>query len=244
MKAILLAAGLGTRLRPLTDTVPKCLVPIGGKPLLGYWLDALAEAGIIDILINLHHLADQVRSYVQARPDSQNITLVYEKELLGTAGTIRENADFFKEEQVMVIHADNFCTADLKKFIMAHDRRPAGTEITMMTFITDQPETCGIVETNSFGVVTAFHEKVKNPPGNIANGAVYIWEPTVVRVVAGSEKKTLDISVDVVPYFLERMITWLSDGVFIDIGTHQNLENASRLHLQPRDVDTSSGEPE
>ena len=229
MKAILLAAGLGTRLRPLTDTVPKCLVPIGGKPLLGYWLDALAEAGIIDILINLHHLADQVRSYVQARPDSQNITLVYEKELLGTAGTIRENADFFKEEQVMVIHADNFCTADLKKFIMAHDRRPAGTEITMMTFITDQPETCGIVETNSFGVVTAFHEKVKNPPGNIANGAVYIWEPSVIKSLGESEKIPFDISCDVVPDYIGRVNSWLNNGLLVDIGSEERLRTVRKF---------------
>ena len=228
MKAILLAAGLGTRLRPLTDTIPKCLVPIGGRPLLSYWLDALAEVGITDILVNLHHLADQVRSYVQARPDSQNITLVYEKELLGTAGTIRENADFFKEEQVMVIHADNFCTADLKKFIMAHDRRPAGTEITMMTFITDQPETCGIVETNSFGVVTAFHEKVQNPPGNIANGAVYIWEPSVARFISESERNLRDISRDLIPISLGRINSWPSNGHHIDIGTRDKLHLANK----------------
>ncbi len=229
MKAILLAAGLGTRLRPLTDSVPKCLVPIGDRPLLGYWWDALAKAGITDILINLHHLADQVRSYVEARPDSQNITLVYEKELLGTAGTIRKNADFFKKEQVMVIHADNFCTADLKKFIVAHDRRPAGTEITMMTFITDQPESCGIVETNSFGVVTAFHEKVASPPGNVANGAVYIFEPSVVKAITTMTSAPLDISRDVIPKYLGKIFAWPTNAIHIDVGTPRQLERTNQI---------------
>jgi len=229
MKAILLAAGLGTRLRPLTDSVPKCLVPIGDRPLLGYWLDALAEAGITDILINLHHLADQVRSYVQARPDSQNITLVYEKDLLGTAGTIRENAEFSERQQVMIIHADNFCTADLKKFINAHDRRPAGIQITMMTFRTDEPEKCGIVEVDRRGVMTRFLEKVENPPGNLANGAVYIFDPEAIEWICSKESGCFDISVDVLPRFVHRVAAWLSDGVHIDIGSEQNLQRAREV---------------
>ncbi len=65
MRALLLAAGLGTRLRPLTDTVPKCLVPIHGKPLLGYWLAMLRDAGVFPMLVNLHYMADKVRQYLE-----------------------------------------------------------------------------------------------------------------------------------------------------------------------------------
>ena len=67
VKALLLAGGMGTRLRPLTDTIPKCLVPIGGRPLLDFWVDRLAEAGIREARINTHALADQVRDIYRGR---------------------------------------------------------------------------------------------------------------------------------------------------------------------------------
>ena len=226
MKAILLAAGLGTRLRPLTDTIPKCLVPINGKPLLGYWLDALAGAGVSSILINLHHHADQVRSFVENRPDRRNIKLVFEEQLLGTGGTVRENAEFCGNDLTMVIHADNFSTSDLSKFIQAHNKRPENTEITMMTFRTDEPESCGIVEVDHRGVMTRFVEKVENPQGNLANGAVYIFDPAVIDWICSKESGCFDISVDVLPRFVCRVATWLGDGVHIDIGSEKNLERA------------------
>ena len=100
MKAILLAAGLGTRLRPITDTTPKCLVPIGSKPLLQIWLERLSEAGIGPFLINTHYLADQVKTFVEESAFRKKITLVHENHLLGTAGTLIENLDFSKVKMV------------------------------------------------------------------------------------------------------------------------------------------------
>jgi mannose-1-phosphate guanylyltransferase len=232
MRAILLAAGLGTRLRPLTTTTPKCLVPIKGEPLLGYWLDSLANTGITSILINLHHHAAQVERFIEKRPDRNNITLVFEKELRGTGGTVRENAGFCNNEPVMVIHADNFCTSDLSKFIRAHGDRPSSTEITMMTFRADIPEDCGIVEVNDHGVVYAFHEKVKNPPGDRANGAVYIFEPTVISWILSRDELSIDLSQDVLPEYIGRIYTWPADGAHIDIGTQESLKKANVLGLE------------
>ena len=95
VKALLLAGGLGTRLRPLTDTIPKCLVPIAGRPLLDVWVDRLAEAGIREARINTHALADQVRAYIADVNSEGRLRLVesYEPELLGSAGTVAANAD-------------------------------------------------------------------------------------------------------------------------------------------------------
>jgi mannose-1-phosphate guanylyltransferase len=228
MKAILLAAGLGTRLRPITDTIPKCLVPINGKPLLGYWLDSLAGAGITSILINLHHHADQVRSFVEQRPDCGNVTLVFEETLLGTAGTVRINAKFCEGEPTMVIHADNFCTSNLKEFMRAHAHRPAETDMTMMTFRTSRPETCGIVEIDERRVMTGFYEKVIDPPGNLANGAVYICEPPVIDYIVNSRSSALDISRDTLPGLLHRIHTWPTDGIHIDVGTPEALDRACK----------------
>ncbi len=229
MRAILLAAGVGTRLRPLTDSTPKCLAPIDGKPLLVYWLDSLGGAGVEPILINLHHHADQVRNFIENRQDRDRIVLFYEKALLGTGGTIRANSEFCMNAPTMIIHSDNFCMADLEKFIRAHQHRPTGTEITMMTFISENPSSCGIVEVSSENVVTDFHEKVSNPPGRLANGAVYIFEPSVVKVIAAMTSEPLDISRDVIPKYLGKIFAWPANAIHIDVGTPRQLERANQI---------------
>ena len=229
MRAILLAAGLGTRLRPLTDSTPKCLAPINGKPLLGYWLDSFEEVGVGPILINLHHHADQVREFVEQRQDRDRIVLSYEKALLGTGGTIRANSDFCMNASTMMVHSDNFCMADLEKFIRAHQARPPGTEISMMTFISENPHSCGIVEVSSENVVTDFHEKVSNPPSCLANGAVYIFEPSVVKAIATMTSAPLDISRDVIPKYLGKIFAWPANAIHIDVGTPRQLERANQI---------------
>lgn len=92
MKAVLLAAGLGTRLRPLTDHTPKCLVDIRGQVLLDIWLDALAAAGVDEVLVNLHHLPEQVEAHLARRGGGPLVRTVFEPVLLGSAGTLLANA--------------------------------------------------------------------------------------------------------------------------------------------------------
>src|SRR6185436_15356190 len=112
MRALLLAAGLGTRLRPLTDSVPKCLVPVQGRPLLDYWLELLAPGGIERMLINTHYLPQQVRDFVARSRWREGITLVHEEKLLGTGGTVLANRAFFGAAAFMVAHADNLTRFD------------------------------------------------------------------------------------------------------------------------------------
>ena len=88
MKAFLLAAGVGSRLRPITDTIPKCMVPIDGQPLLDIWLDAFDRAGVDEVLVNLHHLPDVVRRHLAARTGPPAVRTFFEPELLGSAGTL------------------------------------------------------------------------------------------------------------------------------------------------------------
>lgn len=229
MKAILLAAGFGTRLKPLTDTVPKCLVPIRGRPLLDIWLEKLTAAEIGPFLLNTHHLSDVVRRHVETSPLRTQITLVHEKRLLGTGGTLLANREFFCREHVMLAHADNLCLCDFKAFAQAHSQRPPGTLITMMTFRTETPESCGIVETDDQGVVLRFHEKVLNPPGNLANGAVYLIAPEAVDDIGTLPGPFIDFSTDVIPRFLHRINTWHNPGVHLDIGTLSSLQAAQSI---------------
>ena len=179
MRALLLSAGLGTRLRPLTKDIPKCLVPIRGKPLMEYWLDMLCKEQNIPVMVNTHYLSGQVEAYIALTPYKKYITTVYEENLLGTGGTLLKNRYFFDKEPVFMAHGDNLSKFHIKDFISAHASRPEHCEITMMTFETDTPQSCGIVELDKDNVVCGFHEKVNKPPGNLANGAVYIMEPSI-----------------------------------------------------------------
>ncbi len=226
MRILLLAAGLGTRLAPITNTVPKCLVEIDGRPLLGYWLELLGKNGFKDILVNLHYLPQCVKEYVAQSPYDANITTVYEDKLLGTGGTILNNKAFFQGGPIMVVHADNLSLFDPRAFVAAFENRPPQVDITMMTFRTDAPETCGIVELDRNGVVQAFHEKVKNPPGNLANAAVYILAPAVMTFIESLGKTEVDFSTEVLPRYLWRINTFENTVYHRDIGSMKSLEIA------------------
>lgn len=226
MKALLLAAGLGTRLRPITDHVPKCLVPIQGKPLLGYWLDVLLNNGVERILVNTHYLPDVVRQFVATSSWRDSIDLAQEDSLLGTGGTVLANRKFFSDESFMVAHADNLTRFDASAFINAHRNRPQQVEITMMTFDTDAPQTCGIVEQDAQGIVLRFHEKSASPPGKRANAAVYIFEPSVLDFLESLNKKEIDLSLEVLPHYLGRMQCFHNSDYHRDIGNTESLRLA------------------
>jgi mannose-1-phosphate guanylyltransferase len=229
MRALLLAAGLGTRLRPLTETVPKCLVPIHGKPLLDYWFDLLFGSGKIErVLVNTSYLADMVATHVEDSAWCNHIDLAHEGELLGTGGTVLANRDWFQDEAFIVAHGDNLTDFDVDAFIEQHHQRPNGSEITMMTFETDTPETCGIVTCDEQGLIVGFHEKIANPPSNNANGAVYIFEPSVLKFLEGLGKSVIDLSTEVLPHYLGRMSAFANDGYHRDIGNLESLALANK----------------
>ena len=222
----MLAAGLGTRLRPLTNTTPKCLVPVLGKPLLAYWLDLLLDAGIERVLINTHHLAEVVEKFVSGSRWREQITLIHERQLLGTGGTVLRNRDFFGRQALMVIHADNLSRFDVRAFMARHGARPPRAAMTMMTFDTDAPQTCGIVVLDKQGLVREMHEKAADPPGRQANAAVYIFEPEVVDFIASLGRPVVDLSTEVLPHFMGRIYTFHNDCYHRDIGSPESLKRA------------------
>ena len=228
MRALLLAAGLGTRLQPLTDHIPKCLLEICGKPLLEHWITMLYNGGVYPLLVNLHHHADKVANFIYNSPYREFVTTVYEKKLLGTGGTLLINRGFFGDEPLMLVHADNLSIFDVQAFVNSHLNRPDGCEMTMMTFKTPTPHTCGIIETDDKGCVQAFHEKVVNPPGDIANGAVYIVEPSIFNYLEGLNKEFIDFSTEVIPEYMGRINTFYNNVYHRDIGTIESYEMACR----------------
>lgn len=164
ISVLLLAAGLGTRLHPYTINWPKCLMPINGKPLLEYWLETARQLATEKVLVNTHYLADTVQRFLDRPVFKRWVKGVHEPELKGTAGTLRANASDFRDTTVLLVHADNFCQCDFSDFLGFHQTsRPNHCPITMMTFYTQTPSMCGIVELDGDGVAIGFHEKLQNP---------------------------------------------------------------------------------
>jgi mannose-1-phosphate guanylyltransferase len=228
LRALLLAAGYGTRLRPLTEKIPKCLVPIRGKPLLAYWFDLLLDGGIERLLVNTHYLPTEVQTFVATSRWRNAVELVHEPVLLGTGGTVLQNRYFFGDQAFMVVHSDNLSLFDPRAFTASHMRRPNGCALTMMTFDTDAPETCGIVVLDEQGVVREMHEKVANPPGHRANAAVYIFEPEIASFIESLGKKIVDISTEVLPHFLGRTFSYQNSSYHRDIGSLESLAKAEK----------------
>src|SRR5271154_7564053 len=124
MKAFLLAGGLGTRLRPLTDFTPKCLLPVRGVPMLQIWFDICGQYGIDEVLINVHAHGDAVRGFIQEHQRRLKVRLFEENALLGSAGTILANREWVSQERSFwVFYADVLTTANLNQMLAFHNSR-------------------------------------------------------------------------------------------------------------------------
>ena len=222
MQALILAAGLGSRLRPITNTTPKCLVEVKGKKILEIWLEKLEKLGVENFIINTHHLSEKVDDYIKKSRFKNKVKIIYEKNLLGTAGTLYKNANLITEDLIF-LHADNFTTDSLETLIKAHYSRPLDCLMTMLTFTTDDPKSCGIIKTDLKEVMVDFVEKPKNYIGSKANAAVYILSKEFLSIFKESYKDSFDFSIDVIPNFKKRILTNQTENFFIDIGSLNNL---------------------
>jgi mannose-1-phosphate guanylyltransferase len=231
MRAILLAAGVGSRLLPLTATVPKCLLPINGRPLLRIWFELLEAHGVTDALINTHHLAEEVSKVVRTWQGALKLHLVYETDLRGSAGTLQENWDFVSgEDQFFACNADNLTDINLSSLVTFH--RSVGSIITMALFRTDRPCECGIVEIDDTGLVQSFSEKPECPRSNLANGGVYVMDRRVCDVLP--RKRPADIAFDLIPRCMGEVYGWKWDGVLLDIGTPASYMAAQEIRYEWR----------
>ena len=223
MKAFLLSAGLGTRLRPLTYTIPKCLVPIDGKPLLEYWLILFQKYGIDEVLINLHHLPEKVRDFLTTTRYPIKIRTAYEPQLLGSAGTVYKNWSWVKDEDFfLIIYADNLSTVDLEKIVLFH--RKFNPVLTMGLFRTNRPEQCGIATLDEHHTIIEFQEKPKNPASNLANAGVYVASKALYDYLPA--KVPADFGFDVFPNLIGKMKGFVMEEYILDIGDMENYRKA------------------
>lgn len=224
MKAILLAAGTGSRLRPLTDRVPKCLLTFGDRSLLDLWLDALHRAGVDDVLVNVHHLAHLVDAHLSARSEPPAVRTSFEPVLLGSAGTLAAHRKWVQNEGAfLVANADTLTDVDLGAFLDAHRR--GGRLASCAVFRAPDPSACGVVEVDRDGTIARFEEKPLEPSGDLANAGIYAFSPMVLDEIAGSPP--LDIGYDLLPKLVGRAGAIPVEGYVSDIGTASSYRRAT-----------------
>lgn len=228
MNVLLLSAGYGKRLFPLTKNNPKCLVKLNGITILDYWIEKLSKLKIKQIFINTHYLSDKVNTHIQKNYKNQKMNLIFEKSLLGTAGTLIKNYNYFKNDNLLLIHTDTYVEEDLSKFLLAHKSRPEKTEVTMMTFKTNYPESCGILEVDQKKRILKFFEKPNNPSSNIANAAVYLLSSSFMEII--KDEDYTDFSQQIIPKYLQYFFTYHTNKFVMDLGNINNLKQVRNFH--------------
>ena len=227
IKAMLLAAGYGTRLKPITNSKPKCLVEVGGETMLTHWLNKLSAIGCTEVLINTHYLAEKVDKYISGcNFGGLEVNTCYEKTLLGTAGTLLANKNFLDGEINLLIHVDNYTRLDLFDLIDAHINRPKEAILTMLTFETSSPQSCGIVKTDNRGIVNEYFEKENGENGNTANGAVFVFGRELVEHISKNYATATDFCADIIPKLTGKIYTYGTKEFYLDIGTLEALQKA------------------
>ena len=200
---MLLAAGLGTRLRPLTYELPKPMVPILGRPVMEHIMRLLARHDFGDVVANLHYFPDLIRDYF-GDGSQQGIKLVYsyEEELLGTAGGVRNVRDHFGDETFLIISGDALTDIDLTAFYKRH--KEADSVATLALKRVDDPSQLGVVIVDDKGRIQGFQEKPA--PGeelsNLGSCGIYMFEPAIFDYFP--EKEFVDWAQDVFPVLLDQ----------------------------------------
>ncbi|MBL4934679.1 nucleotidyltransferase family protein [Clostridium sp. YIM B02515] len=225
MKAFLLAAGFGTRLKPLTDITPKCLVPIAGQPLLFWWFQLLERHGVTEVLINTHYLFGQVRQYINYYNKKGKLYVheFYEPVLLGSGGTVAANKSFVsKEESFLICYADNLTDVNIGSMIEFHNSHDG--ILTMALFHANNPKQCGIAQVDKNRKIVEFIEKPQNPTSNLANAGIYAARKEIFDFFPN--RKFIDFGNDILPQLAGHMYGWEIQDYLIDIGTLENYEKA------------------
>ncbi len=199
MKAFLLAAGHGTRLRPLTDSVPKCLLPVRGVPILQIWLEICRRHGIDQVLVNVHAHANAVRAFVDKESKDVEVHVCEEPVLLGSAGTLLGNREWIGSDSLFwVFYADVLTTENLTPMLETHKKRR-------------QIATLGVCE-----AVT--------PSSNLAFSGIMVGSPALLDFVP--RQIPADIGFHVLPTLAGRMAAYRISSYLLDIGTPENYNAA------------------
>ncbi len=241
MQALVLVGGEGTRLRPLTDSVPKPALTLVDRPFLAYMVEWLAAHGVDEVVLACGFLPDVLRAALgEDEHEGTALTYVVEPERRGTAGAFRFAAEELGErlgERFLALNGDILCDLDLSALQRAHTER--GAEATIALYEVEDSSAYGLVECDAGGAVLAFTEKTGNPvPGQINAGA-YVLERSVLDLIPAGQE--VSIEREVFPRLVGAGLSALClDGYWMDIGTPERYLQASwdilegRVHTRVR----------
>ena len=221
MRAVILAAGEGSRLRPLTETLPKPLLPVAGRPLLAHLIDLLRRHGVNEVALNLHHLPAAIPAYLgDGRRFGVRATYSLEERLLGSAGGVKRMEAFFGDEPFFVLYGDVLTDLNLTTLRAFHAAR--GAALTMALYRPEDISACGAVQVESTGRILAFFEKPApgQEPSPWANAGIYVVDPAVLRSIPPDQ--ACDFGADLFPLLLEQgvpLFGYASDALVLDIGS-------------------------
>ncbi len=233
-----MAGGLGTRLRPITDNIPKSLIPVAGKPVVFYLMEALGRVSN-DFILTVSYRYEKVIDLFSGKvAKGKNILFSVEKEPLGTAGGLKK-VEKFIEETFIVGNADTVFQQDIRSLVNFH--RKNGNVVTLGLTLVNDPSEFGVARVRN-GRVLQFQEKPKvNPISNLANVGLYVMEPEVFDFI--EKGKPVDVAKEVLPVLLEngrRIGGFRMRGTWIDIGRPRDLIKAN-IFLSPQSKQKVSG---
>lgn len=230
MQAVILSAGVGIRLRPLTKKMPKVMVPINDKPLLEWHIKHLKRFGIREIFINLHYLPDSITKYFDDG-DRLGVNIVYsrEKKLLGTGGALI-NFKSLLNQIFLVLYGDVFTSLNIDNLLRFHLKRKA--DCTIVVRKTDHAEDSDLVVFGESLRVKKFYFKPhkKLPSTQYGITAIYLFNPEVLKLLPN--KTPFDLAKDFLPLLLKhkkRLFCYNTDEIIKDIGTIERYKKVVNL---------------
>jgi mannose-1-phosphate guanylyltransferase/mannose-1-phosphate guanylyltransferase/phosphomannomutase len=239
MKAMVLAAGLGTRLKPITFEIPKPMVPVLDRPVMAHIVGLLERQGFDELIANLHYYPDTIRSYFGDRLEYR-----YEEELLGTAGGVRNVADFFGDEPVVVVSGDALTDIDLNALVERH--RSAGGIGTLTVKKVPDTREYGVVLHDSEGRITGFQEKPDPAEAlsDLGNCGIYCFSPEIFDYFP--DRPFADWAQDVFPALLDGDVPFHIHEIedyWNDVGSLDELRAGTFDALEGRlRIDVGSGD--
>lgn len=226
MDVFLLCAGFGTRLKPLTNQIPKCLAPIGDVPLLAIWLNSLSKLDFVSrVFINAHYLADQVSDFLTKNTFGMDVELVIEDSILGTAGSIRSQLTSSIADEFLIIHGDNFSLQDFEG-MYANFANMAAKEILTglaLGFKTQDYANCGFYSYEEKSrKITSFIEKPGYKVEGLANGAIFMMTRRLL-IKSLESSKGVDFCKDCLPSIINHLCISEAAAPHVDIGLKNSL---------------------
>lgn len=221
--AVILCGGKGTRLRDVVADRPKPLAEIGGRPFVEYVIDQLGRCGVTRLVISAGYMAEVVEKYFSAPRPGCDVTVVTEKEPLGTGGAVRFAFDHINTDRAWVLNGDSYCGIDLHSMC-----RIAGAEAVMAASRIENAAEYGSITVDQFGWVTRFAEKTGIPGPGIVNAGIYLFNREHIERYLPAPGTAGSLERDVLPR-ISKLAAYVTDAPLIDIGTQERFSRAQDI---------------